>query len=121
MPYKLVLSETSYETTKDIGENVFIDNMNDDCKVYLFYYPGAMPNTELESKLRNLGGITGKNLFVNIGRLNDPKYYRIKNIFGIKDFPVIILTAIDGLAAVKTDKAYSTATQLPFFFLFYNL
>jgi hypothetical protein len=109
MPYQLILDEWSDEITKNIGENVFIDNISDDYKVYLFYYPGAMPNRELESKLRNIGDITGKNLFVNIGRLNDPKYYKIKNRFGIIDLPVIILTALDGLAAVRTDTYYSTA------------
>jgi hypothetical protein len=110
MSYQLVLYEwSSNEIAKNIGENVFIDNMSDDYKVYLFYYPGAMPNGELESKLRTLGHVTGKNLFVNIGRLNDPKYYKIKNRFGIIDLPVIILTAIEGLATIKTDTYYSTA------------
>jgi len=109
MPYQLVLSEWSDEIAKNVGENVFIDSMSDDYKVYLFYYPGSMSNEALESKLRNIGDITGKNLLVNIGRLNDPKYYKIKNRFGIIDLPVIILTALEGLATVKTDTYYSTA------------
>jgi len=109
MPYQLVLSEWSNEIAKNVGENVFIDSMSDDYKVYLFYYPGSMLNEALESKLRNIGDITGKNLLVNIGRLNDPKYYKIKSRFGIIDLPVIILTALEGLASVKTDTYYSTA------------
>jgi hypothetical protein len=68
-----------------------------------------MSNEDLESNLRNFGDFTGNNLFVNIGRLNDPKYYKIRNRFGIRDLPVIVLTALEGLAAVKTDAFYSTA------------
>jgi hypothetical protein len=47
------------------------------CVVYLFYYPGAMPNQDLENALERLGNDAGTNLFVNKGKLNDPKYYKI--------------------------------------------
>jgi hypothetical protein len=86
----------------------------DDYKVYLFYYPGSMPNEDLENKLRKFGNIIGKNLFVNIGRLNDPNYKKIASRFEIRDLPVIIITApviiiaIDGLSSVKTERYYST-------------
>ena len=99
MSYQLVFSELTDEKSKDVGENVFLDNLPSDCTVYLFYYPGAIVDEVLESKLRSLGGITGKNLFVNIGRLNDPNYNKIANKFKIMDLPVIILTAIDDLAS----------------------
>jgi hypothetical protein len=68
-----------------------------------------MPNEDLENKLRNFGNITGKNLFVNIGRLNDPKYVRMRNTFSITNLPVIVITAVDGLAALKYENYYSTA------------
>lgn len=67
-----------------------------------------MPNEDLENKLRKFGNIIGKNLFVNIGRLNDPNYKKIASRFEIRDLPVIIITAIDGLASVKTERYYST-------------
>lgn len=67
-----------------------------------------MPNDDLENKLRKFGNIIGKNLFVNIGRLNDPNYKKIASRFEIRDLPVIIITAIDGLASVKTERYYST-------------
>lgn len=67
-----------------------------------------MPNEDLEHKLRKFGNIIGKNLFVNIGRLNDPNYKKIASIFEIRGLPVIIITAIDGLASVKTERYYST-------------
>jgi len=102
MPYQLILSEPTIQgecKSRDVGKNVFLDNLPSGYPVYLFYYPGAMPNQELERKLRNLGDITGKNLFVNIGRLNDPRYREIASIFVIKTLPVVILTAIDKLAS----------------------
>lgn len=64
-----------------------------------------MPNEDLEEKLE-----LRRNLFVNIGRLNDPQYSKIRNKFEIKNFPVIIMTAIDELASLKNeDNCYSTA------------
>jgi len=108
MSYQLVLSERVEEITRDVGENVFFDNLPSDSEVYLFYYPGAMPNKELESKLRDFGNNTGKNLFVNIGRLNDPNFKKIVNNFGVKDFPVIIVTANSRLAShpIEFETAY---------------
>ena len=107
MPYQLVLSEFIDEKTKEVGENVFFDNLPSQYEVFILYYPGAMPNEELESALRNLGNITGENLFVNIGRLNDPNYKKIANKFDIRNLPVIIVTAIDKLASPPTE--FSTA------------
>jgi hypothetical protein len=109
MSYQLVLREPVGEKSKDIGENIFVDDLLDDYKVYLFYYPGAMPNYELENTLRNFGNITGKNLFVNIGRLNDPKYLKMRNTFSITNLPALIVTGVDGLAALKYENYYSTA------------
>lgn len=99
MPYQLVLSELTDEKTKDFGENIFFDDLPFDYKVYMFYYPSAMPNEDLENKLQSFGKITGANLFINIGRLNDPNYKKIQNKFNIKKLPVIIITAIDKLAS----------------------
>ena len=110
MSYQLILSESRKEVGKDVGENIFLDNLPLEYKVYLFYYPGSMPNENLEERLKELGKITGKNLFVNIGRLNDPQYSKIKNKFQIRNFPVIILTAIDELASLNDgNSCYSTA------------
>lgn len=109
MPYQLLLFEPSEEGSKDIGENVFLDSLSYDYKVYLFYYPGALPNVDLEEKLRYFGNITGNNLFINIGLLNDPKYYKIQNIFQIKDLPVIVLTASNGLASLESNNCHFTA------------
>jgi hypothetical protein len=99
MPYQLTFSELINEQTRDVGENVFLDNLPSDYNVYLFYYPGAMPNETLESHLRNLGNSTGKNLFVNFGKLNDPNYSKIANLFQIKNLPVIVMTAVADLAS----------------------
>src|SRR5262249_40601561 len=53
----------------------------------------------LESALRDLGEMSGNNLFVNIGRLDDPEYDKIRNHFGIKPLPVIVITADPNLAS----------------------
>jgi hypothetical protein len=107
MSYQLILSEPIEGTPKDVGENVFFDNLSSDYKVFIFYYAGAMPDKNLESALRNLGNIAGKNLFVNIGLINDDKYPTIGRLFDIKPLPVIIVTAIDKLASAPTE--FSTA------------
>jgi hypothetical protein len=99
--YQLILSdivdldraENKDLQTRDVGEAILFGNLPMDYEVYALYYPGAMPNDELERQLRNLGNITGKNLFVNLGKLNDPNYKRIVSLFEIEDLPVIIVTA----------------------------
>lgn len=106
MAFELVLKERS-AAGKDVGDNIFFSNLPDDYKVYALYYPGAMPDLALENKLRDLGNITGKNLLVNIGRLNDPQYDRVVACFGVKNSPVIIVTAIASLASPLQD--YCTA------------
>lgn len=84
--------------TKDIGENVFLDDLSDEYRVFAFYYPPAMPDEDLESGLRGLGDLTGENLFVNIGKLNDPSFAKIVKAFDIHDYPVVVLTATSDLA-----------------------
>jgi hypothetical protein len=108
MPYRLVLSEPVVgEKTRDVGENVFFSDLPSDYQVYVLYYPGTSLNKDLANKLRNLGKIAGKNLFVNMAKLDDPNYRMIVNRFGIRTFPTIIITAIDRLASPPTE--YSTA------------
>jgi hypothetical protein len=110
MRYQLVLIEPKSEGQERAGgENVFLDDLKHDYKVYLFYYPGAMPNEDLENKLHKLGDITGKNLFVNIGQLDDPKFDTMKEKFEIRNLPVIVMTGIDGIASLGDEKHLSTA------------
>ena len=111
MTFQLVLTEASAENHKDIGENVFFDNLDTDYKVYLFYYPGTMADRALESRLRELGDITGKNLFVNIGRLNDKRHDQIVQRFDVKKYPVIIVAAEATLAS-STDEYVSAFVRL---------
>jgi hypothetical protein len=106
MPFQLVFEEPPGPiAAKAVGENVFFSDLPGDCKVFLFYYPGAMPDPNLEPKLRALGERTGTNLFVNIGWLNDPQYDKIVKYFGITKNPVIIMTAIPELASPLGDYA----------------
>ena len=101
MVFQLVLETEADPSKKDLGDNVFIGDLPSECPCYALYYPGAMPDPQLEQSLRKLSDETGKNLFVNIGRLNDPNYRKIANLFDIERNPVIVLTAIAPLAAPK--------------------
>jgi hypothetical protein len=103
MAYQLVLTEPASEGTKDVGKNVFLNNLPATSKVYLLYYPGAAINRDLEGRLKKLGESTGTNLFVNIGRLNDPNYEKISKRFNIEKLPAIVITAIEELASAKTE------------------
>lgn len=107
MTYKLVFTERPAEGQKDLGENIYLDNLPIDYQVYAFYYAGALSNEVLEDKLRKLGHITGKNLFVDIGNLSDPRHDEIVERFEVKKYPVIIVTAIDPLASAAGE--YLTA------------
>jgi hypothetical protein len=101
MTYQLILADPPVEgqIKKDVGENVFLAELPADYKVFAFYYAGAMANEKLEERLRSLGNMAGKNLFVNIGHLNDPQYDKIERRFAIEKLPVIIVTALDTLAS----------------------
>jgi hypothetical protein len=106
MTYQLVLqaagasgSEQVVGGEKNTGDNIFAADLPSQYPCYAFYYPGPMPNPDLEQALRTLGDQTGQNLFVNIGRLNDPAYGKIARLFEIEQTPVIVLTAIAPLTA----------------------
>jgi hypothetical protein len=103
MSYQLVWTEKPGPVLKEVGENVFLDNIPDSYKVYLFYYSGAMRDEALEQGLRDLGESAGKNLFVNIGKLNDPNYDQVANRFEITTFPVIVITAVSDLASLANE------------------
>ncbi len=94
-----------YEITKGVGENVFFNDMPSDYEVYVLYYAGTSLNKDLADKLRDIGNIAGKNLFVNIAKLDDPNYRKIANKFGIRTFPTIIITAVDNLASPPSDNS----------------
>jgi hypothetical protein len=100
MSYQLVLSEGPTAGARAVGKNVFLDNLLPSYKVYLFYYAGAIGDEHLEQGLRKLGESTGRNLFVNIGHLDDPRYDEIAKRFEIKSFPVVIITAVSDLASL---------------------
>lgn len=108
MSYRLVLTEKPRVVVnnlgdKDVGDNVFLDNIPPSCKVYLFYYGGAMGNELLEEGLRKLGDNAGQNLFVNIGKFNDPKFDEITRRFEMETFPVVVITAVSDLASLTNE------------------
>jgi hypothetical protein len=90
---------------KDFGENVLFANLSEQYKVYAFYYPGDVTDPDLEDALRTLADSAGKNLFVNIGRLNDPQLDKIAGRFKIKQYPVVIVTADQTLASAEGEAA----------------
>lgn len=96
---------------KDIGDNVFLRDLPAEYAVFLFYYPSAMPDDELEEALTGLGELAGKNLLVNIGRLNDPEFARVVKLFEIGAYPVVVITAAGHLAA-SADGSLSAFVRL---------
>ena len=90
---------------------MFLDDLPAEYKVYLFYYGGAMTDQVLEGRPRELGKITDNNLFVDIGTLGDARHGEIVARFGIKQYPVIIVTAIDALAS-PAGEYFTTCARL---------
>jgi hypothetical protein len=78
---------------------VFLSNPPTNPKVFVFFYRGSAYTSEVEQKLSALGKRTGDNLYVNIGSQADPHYKTARNRFGIRQWPVIVVTAISPLAA----------------------
>lgn len=101
MPYQLVL--TQKVTTKDIGKNVFFDNLKSGYNVYILYYPGVTGDKVLKQRLIEFGEQTGNNCFVNIAKLDDPNYNKVRKTFGINTFPTIIITATSDLSACPSE------------------
>jgi hypothetical protein len=82
------------KSAKAVGEKILFNDLPADSKVYLLYYPPfTNRNMDLESKLREFGNDTAKNLFVNIGTLGDPSFILLAPMFGgFNDLPVVIIT-----------------------------
>lgn len=96
-----LVTDENAEITRDIGENVFLSDLSDEYRVFAFYYPSAMRDEDLETALRGLGDLVGQNMFVNIGKLNDPSFAKIVEAFDIHDYPVLIVTATADLAGAR--------------------
>src|SRR5215468_10824689 len=103
MPFELVAATSETGGTRDAGDNILLSDLSAEYKVYCFYYPPPVPDQDFENKLRDLGSVTGKNLLINIGRFNDPQFDRIVELFGIKKYPVIVMTAIEALASSQDE------------------
>jgi hypothetical protein len=103
MSYRLILRETDTDDTKAVGENLFLANLPEQFPVYAFYYPAELSDQSLENALRGLGGRTGDNLLVNLGRLDDPNFDKIARAFDLDSFPALAMTAVADLAAPPGD------------------
>jgi hypothetical protein len=111
MAFELVLAEEEPKgpeagAAKGVGR-LFFSDLPDDYKVFLLYYRAGMADKDLEDMLVDLGENTGKNLLVNLGSAADPTYDLITKRFDIREFPVIIMTAVPDLAS--PDNEYLTA------------
>jgi hypothetical protein len=100
----LILTEE--ERTMDVGDNVFFDNLPAAYKVYVLCYLGVGADQALVQKLKDFGSETGNNCLINIAKLNDPNYTKVRKTFGIMTFPTIIITATGDLATPPSE--YST-------------
>jgi hypothetical protein len=103
LSYRLIAAGQPGDTQRDVGDNVLLADLADEFKVYAFYYGAGMPNLSVIQALRTLGAETGKNLFINIGKLNDPQQDKIARMFGIEKYPVLVMTALSHLAASRDE------------------
>ena len=87
-----------------LEESSLFDKLQFDYQVFVLYYAGDYPNEDLENQLGLLANRSSKNLFVNIGRINDTTFKMVRDPFGITQFPVIIVTATSDLASIKSGK-----------------
>jgi hypothetical protein len=101
MTNRLILNMAEDGQAKDVGENVFLDDLSVSYKVFAFFYPSAMPDDALEDALRQFGDNTGSNLLVNIGRFSDPSYDRIVKSFAITKYPVLVVTGAPEAASAE--------------------
>ena len=96
MSYSLVHVKRQEARGRNLGENVYLDDLPNNSDVFVFYYPStSAPYTELESKLRDYGRQTGGDVFINMGKVGDNKYREIVHDFDIGDLPVIVITGKD--------------------------
>jgi hypothetical protein len=88
-----------FSGTKEVGDNIFFNDLPHDFKVYLICYAGTKMNEELKSRLVSFGEMTGKNLLVNMSKLNDINYDKVRTRYDIISFPTIIITALSEIAS----------------------
>jgi hypothetical protein len=101
MSYSLVYDDNN-EPGKLLGRSVLIANLPKESEVVIFYYPGSTSYAALEEELENIGeNKFEKRVFVNIGKIGDDNQSWIDALFKIEDVPLIIITAIDSLAAIR--------------------
>jgi hypothetical protein len=89
---------------RSVGESVFLYDLPKAPKVFVFFYQGSDDTQDVEDRLRALGRRTGDNLFVNLGSLADPAYEDAVERFGIRQLPVVIVTAVAAFAATPDGK-----------------
>jgi hypothetical protein len=109
MSYRLSLVTPSRRGDKDFGENILFDNLPTHYELYIFYFSGPMRDSDLEDKLKAFGNDAGKNLFVNIATLKDPKYKLLATQFEIGRLPTIVMTGVERYASLKRGEYFSTA------------
>lgn len=106
MKYQLVSSELENgEIALGTGDNVILDDLPRDYKVYAQCYLGPRPSADLVAGLRDLGDITGNNLFINFAKPDDPRYADLAAKFNITVWPTIIITGIDELASPPGERS----------------
>jgi hypothetical protein len=110
MTYQIVFVEKPNQgrgPDRAVGDSVFLSNLPTNPKVFTFFYQGSTGAKEVEEGLRALGRKTGDNLFVNIASQADPDYDKAEKRFGLRRWPVVVVTAISPLAATpEGDNAF---------------
>jgi len=114
MAYDIILIESV--TGRTVGDDIFLSNLPTKPKILVLFYAGSDDTNEVEKGLRRLGQKTGDNLFVNIASQADPHYDKAEKCFGIRRWPVIVVTAVSPLADTpEGDNAFVRLDSKPLF------
>lgn len=106
----MVYTKNNTKPGRVLGENVYLDNLPHNSKVFVFYYPHeAVPYIELNDGLKSYGRNSGTDIFVNIGKIGVDQYSKMVKEFQIDPLPVIIVTGTLEVAAITSGTGGNTA------------
>ena len=98
---KIKIVNTSPPGRRSFAEDVTLDNIPENCKVYCLVYGVSDTDQTIKNDLENIGKEYGNNLFVDFWSMADERYTDVATYFSLKDLPVIVVTAESSLSSIE--------------------